>query len=77
MSVADSVADSAADSAADSFADALASRFARLQAAAAHDDATPHLLVTNDAGHGIGSSIQQTIEQQADGLGFLVHHLTR
>ena len=50
---------------------------ARLQAAAAHDDATPHLLVTNDAGHGIGSSIQQTIEQQADGLGFLVHHLTR
>jgi len=47
---------------------------ARLQAAAG--DAAPHLLVTSfDAGHGIGSSVQQTVEQNADGFGFLLHYL--
>jgi len=48
---------------------------ARLQAAAG--DAAPHLLVTTfDAGHGIGSSLEQMVAQYADGFGFLLHYLT-
>jgi len=47
---------------------------ARLQTAAG--DAAPHILVTTfDAGHGIGSSVQQTVNQNADGFGFLMHYL--
>jgi prolyl oligopeptidase len=47
---------------------------ARLQAASA--DANPKLLVTSfGAGHGIGSSIDQVVSQNADAFAFLVHHL--
>ena len=49
---------------------------ARLQAAAG--DAAPHLLVTSfDAGHGVGSSVQQVVDQNADGFGFLMHYLLK
>ena len=47
----------------------------RLQAAAGND--APHLLMTSfDAGHGIGSSIDQLVEQNADGFAFLLRYVT-
>ncbi|MCC6619617.1 MAG: S9 family peptidase [Deltaproteobacteria bacterium] len=49
---------------------------ARLQAAAG--SAAPLLMVTAfDSGHGVGSSIQQVVDQNADGFGFLMHHLLK
>ncbi len=47
---------------------------ARLQAASGND--APHLLVTSfDAGHGIGSSIEQVVQQNADGFAFLLDYV--
>ncbi len=49
---------------------------ARLQAAAMGQGT--HLMVTSfDSGHGIGSSVQQVVDQNADGFGFLMHYLLK
>ena len=49
---------------------------ARLQAATRGQGT--HLMVTSfDSGHGIGSSVQQVVDQNADGFGFLMHYLLK